>query len=399
MPYEFNLRNFFQDFNPSKFIVYICFLVFCILFSLRLEGSIQCSYYIIFLPLWIWKVIVIIGCSLGCYVWLTKPYYRNERDSHTQFRGMIISSSLQMLLLMFELMVCDKLNNNRPHVFWLFVFIPLFSISVVSTGLCIWCIRHGRSFELELLCSVNILQFIFLALKLDHFVAWRWVVIFIPAWLVLCISLICLVYAIILSFILIRSSEISADLKRKNITSAIGYTCVFLPLLVFVILLSSKLDSTTTLPYPIISLPLFISLLSCILMTFNSRATNHWWFGTRKDFCTFVLETFPVMQIYANTSYKIPDKHLPNNTARTRNRENANEGDNGDNNDNVDARNSTRNGHFNNASNNEFVNSGNESSNSGVGNSSKKTRSSHKVHVEDTPNQLAKPFVALDVPD
>jgi hypothetical protein len=34
-------------------------------------------------------------------------------------------------------------------------------------------------FQLEVFCSVNILQFIFLALRLDNFISWSWVVRFI----------------------------------------------------------------------------------------------------------------------------------------------------------------------------------------------------------------------------
>ena len=47
------------------------------------------------------------------------------------------------------------------------VFVPLVFVSIISIAICIWSVRHDRSFELELFCAVNVLQFIFLALKLD----------------------------------------------------------------------------------------------------------------------------------------------------------------------------------------------------------------------------------------
>ena len=50
--------------------------------------------------------------------------------------------------------------------------------------------HHCRSFELELFCAVNILQFVFLALKLDGIIPWSWEITFIPLWIVLCISLV-----------------------------------------------------------------------------------------------------------------------------------------------------------------------------------------------------------------
>lgn len=40
-------------------------------------------------------------------------------------------------------------------------------LSMSSVFISVWAVRHERSFELELFCAVNILQFIFLALKLE----------------------------------------------------------------------------------------------------------------------------------------------------------------------------------------------------------------------------------------
>ena len=68
------------------------------------------------------------------------------------------------------------LNLNSPKKFgWSIinwniifqVFVPLVFVSIISIAICIWSVRHDRSFELELFCAVNVLQFIFLALKLD----------------------------------------------------------------------------------------------------------------------------------------------------------------------------------------------------------------------------------------
>lgn len=43
MPYnrDLNFRGLFQDFNASKFLVFVCLLVFSILFTLKLDGVIQ----------------------------------------------------------------------------------------------------------------------------------------------------------------------------------------------------------------------------------------------------------------------------------------------------------------------------------------------------------------------
>ena len=81
------------------------------------------------------------------------------------------SLATHLLLLMFELLVADNLEfgQNGRHM-WILVFVPLVFISLISIPICIWSIRHDRSYELELFCAVNMLQFIFIALKLDRLV-------------------------------------------------------------------------------------------------------------------------------------------------------------------------------------------------------------------------------------
>lgn len=113
---------------------------------------------------------------------------------------MLIAVGLHVLLLMFEVLVCDRVA--RGNYFWLLVFMPLFFVSPVSVAACVWGFRHDRSlevknlmfveklflinitiliitsitFQLEVLCSVNILQFIFIALRLDRIINWPWLV-------------------------------------------------------------------------------------------------------------------------------------------------------------------------------------------------------------------------------
>uniref|UniRef100_A0A8C7EAR7 Transmembrane protein 185A n=1 Tax=Nothoprocta perdicaria TaxID=30464 RepID=A0A8C7EAR7_NOTPE len=85
---------------------------------------------------------------------------------------MLIAVGIHLLLLMFEVLVCDRIERGTH--FWLLVFMPLFFVSPVSVAACVWGFRHDRSLELEILCSVNILQFIFIALRLDEIIRWPW---------------------------------------------------------------------------------------------------------------------------------------------------------------------------------------------------------------------------------
>lgn len=63
------------------------------------------------------------------------------------YKAMLITLALHLILLMFELLVCDKLQSGR-HL-WILVFIPLIFISIVSIAVCIWAVKHDRSFEVR----------------------------------------------------------------------------------------------------------------------------------------------------------------------------------------------------------------------------------------------------------
>lgn len=279
-----NLQSLFQDFNISKFVVYTSLLSFLILFSLRLDNYIQIKYVYIFMPLWIWKFLVILGSFVGTLVFLKNPQYRHENDSYIQFKSMLISLSLHLILLMFEFLLCDQLTNNEN--LWTLVFIPLIVSSIISVFFCIWAIKqqNDRSFELELFLSVNALQFVFIPLKLDKYISWSWEIVFVPIWIILCLSLVMMLYSLIFCSILIRTPEMNLAQRQNAINSAISNILV-LPILVFQILLADKLDNDNGLPYTLISIPLMVTLFALVLLSFCSKGSsyNKFWFGMRKS--------------------------------------------------------------------------------------------------------------------
>ena len=114
-PFKMNLQSVLQKFNPSKFIVYNCLLAFTVLLALRLDGTIQISYWLVFSPLWFWKGLVILGALIGTIVWCRNPLSRLNDSSYVHFKSMLISLSLQLLLLMFELLSCDKASLTSVH--------------------------------------------------------------------------------------------------------------------------------------------------------------------------------------------------------------------------------------------------------------------------------------------
>lgn len=296
-----NLQSLFRDFNPSKFIVHTCLLIFTALFALRLDDHLQWSYWCVFAPIWVWKSFVVLGATVGSYVWWRYPHFRLEGEAYIHYKSMLISLALHLILLMFELLVCDKLESGR-HL-WILVFIPLIFISIVSIAVCIWAVKHDRSFELELFCAVNVLQFIFLALRLDGFISWSWEVVFVPLWIVMCLSLVGVLYTIIFAGILLRTPEVTAQQRRASFQSALGYTFLVIPILIFQVLLANKLDEEIKMAFIVVVSPLFVSFVTLILMSFSAKGGNKWWFGMRKDFCSFVLGACPLLQEYANIAY------------------------------------------------------------------------------------------------
>ena len=59
---------------------------------------------------------------------------------------------------------------------------------------------------------------------------------FIPIWIVTCVALIGVLYAIILAIILLKSPDIIPEQRRGNVFTAVGYTFMVVPLLIFQVL-------------------------------------------------------------------------------------------------------------------------------------------------------------------
>lgn len=158
-----------------RFFVLVNLSVFSYLLSLRLDKTINWSYWIVFSPLWFWKLTALLGLLMGTISWCRLSRRRFETETFVQFKAMLISFSSNLILFIFEVVVCEKLETASP-ISWSICFIPLFILSLVSIGTCIWSIRHDRSYEMELFCSLNLLQFLFISLRLDETIKWSWVV-------------------------------------------------------------------------------------------------------------------------------------------------------------------------------------------------------------------------------
>ncbi|PAA90133.1 hypothetical protein BOX15_Mlig028622g1, partial [Macrostomum lignano] len=297
------LRGLLESLNPWRLLAYASVLLFCLLFCLRLDSSIQCSWWLVFSPLLLWKLGVIIGCVMGCVRY--RQIGPSRWDQLIQFRAMLLSSLLLGLLLAFEILACLRLEHELLR--WTLAVIPLLALAVVGIGGVIWSLRHDRTCDLELFCASNLLQFIFLALQLDGLITWSWGFVLIPLWIALCVAIILVVYSVILAVLLLRSSQAATaarGLARQSLHVALGYSAAAIPMLAFCVLITEKLDQRMHINYLTAGCPLLLSLVAMCCLACYSRKCNIWWFGIGKEFAQFLLEACPLLQEYANVSYK-----------------------------------------------------------------------------------------------
>jgi hypothetical protein len=80
--------------------------------------------------------------------------FRAEGETCVEFKAMLIAVGIHLLLLMFEVLVCDRIE--RGSHFWLLVFMPLFFVSPVSVAACVWGFRHDRSLEVRFVFYYNV---------------------------------------------------------------------------------------------------------------------------------------------------------------------------------------------------------------------------------------------------
>lgn len=308
------MRSFFRDFNASKFVLYNCVLCFCTLLALRLDHTIELHYAVIFLPLWICESMVFVGAFIASISYFISPPSSSETVLRSDFHGMILCTGEHALLCMFEALACYKLQSEATidELPWLLVFAPLFALSLLSIIVAIWAIRHDKSFELELFFSINVVQFVFVAFKLDATLDWHWAIVFIPLWVVLSLSVVGVLYALVLAVVLARSIHMLASQRRQHLYSAVCHTLLVIPILVFLLLLTGKLDAVAwgeeeqvaPISYIVVCTPLLVSLFCLVLISMGARGGNPWWFAMRAPFCNFLLEKCPCLKQYANLSYK-----------------------------------------------------------------------------------------------
>ncbi len=126
--------------------------------------------------------------------------HRKEKEQRHNFVAMLQSSLLQFIIFVEEILIAINLDLNG-RLSWPAVFVPLYVLSVVSLAACIlscalkkcnvevgveggcgwwvWLWPAMITFffvQLEILGFINLLQLIFLGVRLEGVVMWRWAV-------------------------------------------------------------------------------------------------------------------------------------------------------------------------------------------------------------------------------
>jgi hypothetical protein len=98
----------------------------------------------------------------------------------------------------------------------------------------------------------------------------------------------------------------------------LGYSFLVVPLLVFLVLLTNKLDETVNISYFAATSPLLLTFFTLVITSFGTRGGNQYWFGLRKPPCQFLFGVCPCLQLFGNVSYSLYTTNNDNNNSQAR---------------------------------------------------------------------------------
>ena len=91
-------------------------------------------------------------------------------------------------------------------------------------------LRNQVANQSEILCNASFNNLVWhledLIVSLLRLILWPWEITFVPLWIVLCISLVGVLYTIIFAGILLRMPEVNAEQRRTSTNSALGENLV-----------------------------------------------------------------------------------------------------------------------------------------------------------------------------
>ncbi|CAF4523973.1 unnamed protein product [Rotaria sp. Silwood1] len=230
------------------------------------------------------------------------------RTPDNDCQALVIYFLMHILIFIFELLTCDKLENHL-ETRWIICFIPLLICTLLSFISCLWSLKVQRNFLIQGFIAANGLFFLFFPFRLDYFITWRYVVVFIPVWISLCVALLFIIAKFIVAIIYQCSHRVLSNYRElSTITEAIIYAILFIPFSIFAILLVDRLDHEDNdqiqkLSFTVIAIPLWIALLAWLTFSFGATDTNPWWFGFRRNLCEIILDQCPFISLYFNNQF------------------------------------------------------------------------------------------------
>ncbi|XP_019852342.1 PREDICTED: transmembrane protein 185B-like [Amphimedon queenslandica] len=300
-----HLKELLNRFNVSHFLFYCLLILQLVLIGLRADGIISGPYSALFFPLWLWNVLVGVAVVMGVVRWCKSSRdYREDSELLYQFKSMLLSVFFQSFIFITLLLIAVNIDTSSMP--WSVSLSPLFLLPFFSIPSCLWSCYRKRSYEIEVMSMAFLLQFIFLAVRLDGAVNWAWSVVFIPIWLLFLAYLAGMIVMGVSTGLVYLLGENQQDLEQRKLPDILYFvfsSLLLLCLIIFMSLLSSRLDNNITGPYSAILIPLYLSLFCLIGLSTCRKPTNVWWFGIRKSFSDFLLLSVPLLQEYINVSY------------------------------------------------------------------------------------------------
>jgi len=291
--------------SPYEWLITVCLLLVTIFSSLKLDGVIDWSWPIVFIPFYI----VIVNLLYTPIIYEISSFYF-ERDFEDKlvpnetcfgpvfyFILFVIPlgySAVQILRFLiysvfvttFAFIICFvvKVSVNNSSLAWWGVFLPLLIecfilILLLISGATTWTIisqdEKWIDRALLIMCScLMFLFFLFCSLKLDGNIEWSWFQVLVPLFMMKgLLVLIPIGFSLLMFF---GSYSMKQKTRWKKAPSALCFLAsilaifVYTPLFTFEILLAQHAEGSNHLRFVVMFIPLFIieglSLIGCVVL-------------------------------------------------------------------------------------------------------------------------------------
>ncbi|CAH8494756.1 unnamed protein product [Dicrocoelium dendriticum] len=342
--------------NVNEGNVFVCFCLFwwIMLLGAHADGILILPYWALFTPLWVWKLTVIFGCTIGLAVWLRQRTFTTRIGSLYDYndpvfphiQAMCVTTFFILLLCCSEILLCLHLCVPSLQLAYLTILTPVLLVGLLGTfgffflmidsrSMFFWANRRRArtlpqsrlafgpenpleyntafthphracSFTLGLFIAVNLLQLFFLISRLDNWIRSSWVVTFIPTFVLLGLGFIfCAIGLIVALMRYFTAYFIPLDQRRLPVYYYAAHIFIDLLLFTAVVFLVLRLDRylpPSQVSYSLICTPVLVSLIIYAANSLCHGPGNPCWFGVNRNILLALFETCPALQLCANTS-------------------------------------------------------------------------------------------------